>query len=292
MESKFPKRISYVLPTKNRAEPHLKNNLNQLRDIVKSEDELIVIDGLSKDGTDQIVKEFDDIINIYISQPDLNIYHACNKGMLISKGRYIKILNDDDIYYKKAMDDSVDVMDINEEIDILICGGTKQRGNNIWDVYIPPGIKWCQTVSDLFNYSSSGQGMLIRHEALAKIGLFDASLQVAGDSEFLARAVFMGAKVKFCRINSYHHPVYDHSTTIANEDLFNKTQVMIKEKYIVENRKKINFILILKQKMLERISHLINCIFKFIYKMIYGRKYLKPSETKTINETIWDGGLS
>ena len=263
-----------------------------MRDIVKPEDELIVIDGLSKDGTDQIVKSFNDIISKYISQPDINIYHACNKGMLISKGRYIKILNDDDIYYQRAMVDSVNVMDINEEIDILICGGTKQRGNNIWEVYIPPGIKWCHKVGDLFKYSSSGQGMLIRHDALAKIGLFDASLQVAGDSEFLARAVFKGAKVKFCRINSYHHKVYDHSTTIANEKLFNKTQVMIKKKYIIEKREKINPVLILKQRILKRIPHSINNILKFIYRIFYGSKYLNSSKIQKSSETIWDGGLS
>ena len=292
LDSKFVKRISYVLPTRNRAVPFLENILKLSKEFVKSEDELIVIDGLSNDSTNQVINEFLDIIDVYISEPDMNLFHAYNKGIVLSNGRYIKFIHDDDIYYSKAMDDSVRVMDKNVDIDILICGGTKERNGKSWNMYLPPGVEFCNNVEDLFNFSSSVQGALIRHESLTKIGLFDSTLKVAGDSEFLARSIYMGANIKFCRINSYHHPVYDHSTTIAHEDLFIETVEKIKRKYIGEKNVDIGYKQLLKQKIVDYIPITIKHLIKSIYSLRSNSKPVKTSEIDENEEPIWDGGIS
>jgi glycosyltransferase involved in cell wall biosynthesis len=60
--------------------------------------EYIVIDGNSKDGTQEIVKSFGDKITRFISEPDKGIYDAMNKGISLATGDYIGILNADDFY--------------------------------------------------------------------------------------------------------------------------------------------------------------------------------------------------
>ena len=292
LDSYFTKRISYVLPTKNRAVPFLENILNISKEIVKSDDELIIIDGMSNDNTNQVINQFMDIIDVYISEPDMSIFHAYNKGILLSNGRYIKFIHDDDIYYSKAMDDSVIVMDNNIDIDILICGGTKERNGITKNMYIPPGVEFCNTVEDLYNFTTSVQGALIRHESLTKIGLFDSTLKVAGDSEFMARAIHMGATVKFCRINSYHHPVYDHSTTIAHEELFNKTIAKIKKMYIREKRIDKSYMERIGQKIVENIPKNIKYLIKCFYSPTIDEKTLKVHNIEEKKEPIWDGGIS
>jgi glycosyltransferase involved in cell wall biosynthesis len=292
LDSHLKKRISYVLPTKNRAVPFLDNILNILKEIVKSDDELIIIDGMSNDNTNQVINQFMDIINVYISEPDISIFHAYNKGILLSSGRYIKFIHDDDIYYSKAMDDSVIVMDENIDIDILICGGTKERNGKTWNMYIPPGVEFCNTVEDLYSFSSSVQGALIRHESLTKIGLFDSTLKVAGDSEFMSRAVHMGTTVKFCRINSYHHPVYDHSTTIVHEELFNKTIAKIKKMYIREKRIEKSYMERIGQKIVNNIPKSIKYLIKSIYSPTIDGKTHKVHNIQEREEPIWDGGIS
>jgi glycosyltransferase involved in cell wall biosynthesis len=60
--------------------------------------EYIVIDGLSMDGTQEIVKSFGSRISRFISEKDNGLYDAMNKGVALATGTIIGILNSDDIY--------------------------------------------------------------------------------------------------------------------------------------------------------------------------------------------------
>ena len=60
--------------------------------------EYIVIDGGSTDGTIEIIKRYEDKINLWISEPDKGIYDAMNKGIKLATGEIIGMLNSDDFY--------------------------------------------------------------------------------------------------------------------------------------------------------------------------------------------------
>ncbi len=55
--------------------------------------ELIVIDGGSDDGTIEVLREWDDKIDYWLSEPDSGIYDAMNKGIAAAHGEYILHLN-------------------------------------------------------------------------------------------------------------------------------------------------------------------------------------------------------
>lgn len=61
--------------------------------------EYIVIDGESKDNTINIISEYKDRIEKFISEKDNGIYDAINKGISIASGDIVGILNSDDIFY-------------------------------------------------------------------------------------------------------------------------------------------------------------------------------------------------
>jgi glycosyltransferase involved in cell wall biosynthesis len=61
--------------------------------------EYIVIDGASKDNTINIINEYKDRITNIISEKDNGIYDAINKGISISNGDFVGILNSDDIFH-------------------------------------------------------------------------------------------------------------------------------------------------------------------------------------------------
>lgn len=61
--------------------------------------EYIIIDGASTDGTLEICKRYEDKIAKIISEPDLGIYNAMNKGVNLASGKWVFFLNSGDLFY-------------------------------------------------------------------------------------------------------------------------------------------------------------------------------------------------
>ena len=60
--------------------------------------EYIIIDGGSSDGSIDIINKYKDRIAHFVSEADGGIYDAMNKGIALSTGDVVGILNSDDIY--------------------------------------------------------------------------------------------------------------------------------------------------------------------------------------------------
>lgn len=212
------KRISYIVITKNRASI-LDDFLTRARDLVGPQDELIVVDGASGDGTKKVVQKYADLVDMFISEKDRCANEACNKGVLLARGKYIKLLLDDDIYYRDAMEKAVEVMDRHSEVDMLVCGGTKEiygedtaaylagrdlpQARKIVTSYLPPGVNYGKDATDVFKYrAASSFGHFVRRKSHALGGLMSTW---EGDMEYVLAFIQNGANVKFCRVKMYHH---------------------------------------------------------------------------------------
>lgn len=79
------------------------NNRDGLRKTIESvvnqtwqEFEYIIIDGGSTDGSVDVIKEYADRIDYWVSEPDKGIYNAMNKGVAAAHGEYLLFLNSGD----------------------------------------------------------------------------------------------------------------------------------------------------------------------------------------------------
>lgn len=75
--------------------------------------EYIIVDGASKDETLSIIEEYKDVFGErlrLVSEPDQGIYDAMNKGIRMSHGTLIGILNSDDFYEPMAVEHMVNAM--------------------------------------------------------------------------------------------------------------------------------------------------------------------------------------
>ncbi len=60
--------------------------------------EYLVIDGGSTDGTQDIIKKYENNINTWVSERDEGIYDAMNKATRMAKGEWILFLNSGDLF--------------------------------------------------------------------------------------------------------------------------------------------------------------------------------------------------
>lgn len=61
--------------------------------------EWVVIDGGSTDGSKELIEEYSNHIDYYVSEPDGGIYNAMNKGIKASHGEYLQFLNSGDFFH-------------------------------------------------------------------------------------------------------------------------------------------------------------------------------------------------
>ncbi|MFB0493783.1 glycosyltransferase involved in cell wall biosynthesis [Mucilaginibacter sp. OAE612] len=61
--------------------------------------EYIIVDGLSNDGTLQVIDKYKSQITKFISEKDEGIYDAMNKGLALTTGDYVIFMNSGDEFY-------------------------------------------------------------------------------------------------------------------------------------------------------------------------------------------------
>ena len=143
--------------------------------------ELIIIDGGSTDGTLKILKKNNSKIDIWISEKDRGIYDAMNKGIKLSSGSIISILNSDDIYYKNALRTAASYFIRNKWIDFLFGSVIKYK---LLHGYKPWKIHW-----SFGFYSTHSIGFFIRKNAQKKVGYYNIKYKYSSDYDFFYRMI-------------------------------------------------------------------------------------------------------
>lgn len=129
MKKTDPPIVSVVLSVYNR-QSSLRRSLNSLIGQSFRSWELIAIDDGSTDDTGAILSEYAslfDNIRVY-KQENRKLAYSRNRGIALSRGKYITFLDSDDEYKEKHLAERVDFMEQNSETD-LIHGGVKVIGD-------------------------------------------------------------------------------------------------------------------------------------------------------------------
>ena len=93
-------KISIITPTYN-CKPTIRETFNSVLRQSFSDYEMIVVDGDSTDGTQELLREYEPQFlgrMRWISEPDKGLYDAMNKGIKMATGDVVGIINSDDYY--------------------------------------------------------------------------------------------------------------------------------------------------------------------------------------------------
>lgn len=153
--------------------------------------EYIIIDGGSTDGTLKIINRYKDKIAKWISEPDKGISDAFNKGINLSSGSLIGLLNADDWYEKDAIEKVVgNYLDANT----IICGNVKLYNNSNKFTVKKSSIDTIESVMNVWH-----PGMFCPIEIYKKVGLYNIEIKILMDYDFVIRCYL--AKLNFKIIN-------------------------------------------------------------------------------------------
>lgn len=180
--------------------------------------EHIIVDGGSKDGTLEILREYKHLK--VISEPDKNLYDGLNKGIALATGEIIAHLNSDDCFSENCFANIVNHFNHHKDID-SVCGGASVFEKNHFEEK-----KYKATYNAAWHKDLSLEnityGMPIinsrffRKRVYDKIGHYDIQYPVAADREFLMRAYIAGIKSIQIENIIYHYRHHEGSLTINN----------------------------------------------------------------------------
>ena len=173
-------KISIVTVTKN-SEKYLEENIESLSNQTFRNFEHIIIDGKSTDNTIAIIKKNSDKVDKWISDPDQGLYYAMNKGINISTGEIIGILNSDDIYFPNALEIVNNYFSSDNKLDFLF--GTVQK-HKLMHGYFPKKIKWTFGF-----YTTHSVGFFIKRSSQFKVGLYDTQYKFSSDYDLFYRLI-------------------------------------------------------------------------------------------------------
>jgi glycosyltransferase involved in cell wall biosynthesis len=79
------------------AEKTIEDTIKSVQSQTYPDIEYIVVDGNSKDSTNEIISKYKYTVSLHIREPDKGLYDAMNKGIQLATGDIIGFLNSDDI---------------------------------------------------------------------------------------------------------------------------------------------------------------------------------------------------
>jgi glycosyltransferase involved in cell wall biosynthesis len=152
--------------------------------------EYILIDGLSTDGTLDIIKKYQDRIQL-LSENDEGIYDAMNKGLGMATGDYVLFMNSGDEIY--AMDTVAKVFATADDADIYY-GETEMIGSNVQSLG-----QRRHKAPETFTWRSFKFGMNVSHQAIyIKRSLtepYDRQYHLSADIDWIIRAAKKSEKI-------------------------------------------------------------------------------------------------
>lgn len=146
--------------------------------------EYIIVDGGSTDTTLDIVKKYESKLARWVSEKDHGIYDAMNKGIRMSEGILIGLINAGDYYEPEAVSLVVRALKENEEAGIF--HGKIRMLDEKGEV-----IKVKTPQTDL-SFLSQGMSLyhptfFVRNDVYQANGLYDTSFRIAADFDFALR---------------------------------------------------------------------------------------------------------
>lgn len=186
-------KISIITATYNSAET-VRNTFDSVLNQTYKDIEYIVVDGLSKDNTVEIIKEYAEKFEgkmRYISEKDRGLYDAMNKGLAMATGDIVGILNSDDFYTSNNILEIVANNFEEGEIDAVYGDIHFVNSNDLTKCvrYYSSAIFSRRLMR--FGFMPAHPSFYCKREVYEKYGTFNTKYKIAADFDSLFRFIYI-----------------------------------------------------------------------------------------------------
>jgi glycosyltransferase involved in cell wall biosynthesis len=215
--------VSVIIPNYNN-EIFLKNVISKILNNTYNNIEIIVVDDKSTDNSINIIKKFkSDKIRILENKENSGTYYSRNRGILMSKGEYILIVDGDDYIDSTYIENMVNYL---KNIDKKIWG----YGVHFERVYLNNDLNIIQK-----NISTS-YNILFKRKLFNYLGFFQNS-RFGADSEFIYRAQKYNYPIK---LDHNNNNIQYHANSLKNKNLTRTINWNIRKDYIKNAKKDVS----------------------------------------------------
>lgn len=167
------------------------NNANGLRTTIENvvpkliaDVEYIIIDGGSTDGGLDVIEQYADKIDYWVSESDSGVYNAMNKGIKQAKGDYLIFMNSGDSFRTEILfEDILKDLESGEDLIYYNLEFVEDKGSHIKTYPHTLDFKF-------FSIDTiSHQATLIKKEPLIDYGCYDEKMKIASDWVYFIDAV-------------------------------------------------------------------------------------------------------
>ena len=159
--------------------------------------EVIVIDGLSTDGTRDVLDGYSERVDVYVSEPDRGIYDALNKGIALATGEVVGFLHSDDVFADAHALERMANAFQDESVEAVYGDLLYVRKDDTTRVVR----SW---ISGAYHRELLARGWMpphptfyVRREVYQRLGAFDVALRISADYDCMLRFLCAGVKLAY-----------------------------------------------------------------------------------------------
>jgi glycosyltransferase len=149
--------------------------------------EKVVIDGGSTDGTLEILRRYRNKLNLIVSEPDLGIYDALNKGITKANGDVVGFLHSDDLYFNEQVLSKIAEKFADPKVNgvygdiFYVDKNDTNRVVRYWSAgrFSHKKLRW--------GWMPPHPALYVRKSVYSKINLFDTRYRIAADYDWMLR---------------------------------------------------------------------------------------------------------
>ncbi|RLC19516.1 MAG: hypothetical protein DRI57_07020 [Deltaproteobacteria bacterium] len=110
--------VSVIIPVYNH-EQYLKETVYSVLEQTTTNFEIIIINDGSADNSEDVIRRIKDKRIQYFYQENQGAHNALNRGIRLAKGKYVSILNSDDVYHENRFEEFLKILEADDAVNAV-----------------------------------------------------------------------------------------------------------------------------------------------------------------------------